>query len=119
VPEALDPIKTLETVLAEHGPLHEDDIAQRLRDSGVADPDTALDQVLDEMACPARQLVDERWVWLPTVLAGRVSGRTVRPSCSEPARRRRRDHGARPAVRIPARIANARSRIHRLLALAG
>ena len=72
VPEALDPIKTLESVLADHGPLHEDDIAQRLRESGVADTDTVLDQALDEMACPARQLVDERWAWLPTVLAGRV-----------------------------------------------
>jgi hypothetical protein len=72
VPEALDPIKALESVLADYGPLDEDDIAQRLRDGGVADPDTVLDQVLDEISSPARQLVDERWVWLPTVLAGRV-----------------------------------------------
>ena len=28
--------------------------------------------VLDKTECPARQLVDDRWVWLPTVLAGRV-----------------------------------------------
>lgn len=70
--EAIDAMRTLARILAEHGPLHEDDIAQRLRDSGVSDPDTLLDEVLDETECPARQLVDDRWVWLPTVLAGRV-----------------------------------------------
>ena len=70
--EAFDAMRTLARILAEHGPLHEDDIARRLRDSGVADPDTLLDEVLDETECPARQLVDDRWVWLPTVLAGRV-----------------------------------------------
>ena len=52
--------------------MHEDDIARRLRDSGVADPDMVLDDALDETDCPARQLLDDRWVWLPTVLAGRV-----------------------------------------------
>jgi SEC-C motif len=72
VAEAIDAMRTLARILAEHGPLHEDDIAQRLRDSGVSDPDTLLDEVLDETECPARQLVDDRWVWLPTVLAGRV-----------------------------------------------
>jgi SEC-C motif len=72
VAEAFDAMRTLARILAEHGPLHEDDIARRLRDSGVADPDTLLDEVLDETECPARQLVDDRWVWLPTVLAGRV-----------------------------------------------
>ena len=69
--EAFDATRTLARILAEHGPLHEDDIARRLRDGGVADPDIVLD-VLDETECPARQLVDDRWVWLPTVLAGRV-----------------------------------------------
>jgi hypothetical protein len=72
VTEAFDAMRTLARILAEHGPLHEDDIARRLRDSGVADPDTLLDEVLNETDCPARQLVDDRWVWLPTVLAGRV-----------------------------------------------
>ncbi|MGB9223948.1 tetratricopeptide repeat protein, partial [Mycobacterium sp.] len=70
--EAFDAMRTLAGILAEHGPLHEDDIARRLRDSGVTDPDALLDEVLDEIECPARQLVDDRWVWLPTVLAGRV-----------------------------------------------
>jgi tetratricopeptide (TPR) repeat protein len=72
VAEAFDATETLARILADHGPLHEDDIARRLQDSGVADPDTVLDQILDEIECPAGQLVDDRWVWLPTVLAGRV-----------------------------------------------
>ena len=36
------------------------------------DPDSALQWNVLEMDCPARQLVDDRWVWLPAVLAGRV-----------------------------------------------
>ena len=59
--EAFDAMRTLARILAEHGPLHEDDIARRLRDSGVADPDTLLDEVLNETDCPARQLVDDRF----------------------------------------------------------
>lgn len=70
--EALDAKRTLARILADHGPLDDDDIARRLSDSGVADPDTVMDEFLDEIACPARQLNDDRWVWLPTVLAGRV-----------------------------------------------
>ncbi len=66
--EAFDAVGFLSKILAEDGPLHEDDIARRFQDSGVADPD----DVLDETDCPARQLLDERWVWLPTVLDGRV-----------------------------------------------
>lgn len=62
----------LEKLLAEHGPLHEDDIAQRLRDAGVADRDAALQTLHVEIDVPARQLVDDRWVWLPGLLAGRV-----------------------------------------------
>ncbi len=72
MPGKFEPMPTLATILAEHGPMHEDDIARRLRDGGVADADAVLDQALYETDCPAGQLVDERWVWLPTVLAGRV-----------------------------------------------
>jgi hypothetical protein len=63
---------TLARILAEHGPLHEDDITRQLQDSGVVDPDAAIDELRYETTYPARQLVDDRWVWLPTVLAGRV-----------------------------------------------
>jgi hypothetical protein len=72
VVEAFDAVQTFGRILAENGPLSEDDIARRLRERGVDDPDTLLDEVFDEMTCPARQLVDDRWVWLPTLLAGRV-----------------------------------------------
>lgn len=66
------PGATLEAILTEHGPLHEDDIARRLRDAGVADPDAVLQELHYEMAFPARQLVDDRWVWVPNVVPGRV-----------------------------------------------
>jgi hypothetical protein len=72
VAETFGGIQALARILTEHGPLHEDDIARHLQDSGVADSDAGVDEVLDETACPVRQLVDDRWVWLPTVLAGRV-----------------------------------------------
>jgi hypothetical protein len=66
------PGATLADILTEHGPLHQDDIARRLRERGVADPDAVLRELRLEIVYPARQLVDERWVWLPTVLPGRV-----------------------------------------------
>ena len=71
VAEVFDPMRTLAGVLAEHGPMHQDDIARWLRDAGVTDRDIPNPAHM-EMECPARQLVDDRWVWLPSVLAGRV-----------------------------------------------
>ena len=68
----LDVIETLAELLTQHGPLPKDEIAQHLRDRGMDDPDSEIQWNLLEMDCPARQLVDERWVWLPAVLAGRV-----------------------------------------------
>ena len=65
-------MQTLAEILTEYGPLHEDDIVRRLQHGGMTDPDNLLDDVLDETECPARQLVDDRWVWLPAVLDGRV-----------------------------------------------
>ena len=47
------------------------------------DPDSLLQWNMLEMDCPARQLVDDRWVWLPAVLAGRVF--THRVSADESA----------------------------------
>lgn len=70
--DAFDAIGTVASILTEHGPLDDDNLAQRLRDRGVADPETALKIVLDEIEYPARQLVDDRWAWLPTVLAGKM-----------------------------------------------
>ena len=68
----LDAIAILEGVLTQHGPLHKDEIKQHARDRGMDDPDSALQWNMLEMDCPARQLVDDRWVWLPALLAGRV-----------------------------------------------
>ncbi|CAM2950850.1 hypothetical protein BST27_12850 [Mycobacterium intermedium] len=70
--EVLDAVGTLAEILIEHGPLPEDDIARRLQDCGADDPEAIMDELLDEMACPARQLLDERWFWLPTLLLGKV-----------------------------------------------
>ncbi len=68
----LDPTEALSRILIEHGPLHEDDIAHRLREMGVADLENVLPRLLNEIDCPAVPLVDESWVWLPALLAGRI-----------------------------------------------
>ena len=83
VAATLEAIATLAEILTHHGPLHKDEIAQHLRDRGMDDPESALQWNVLEMHCPARQLVDDRWVWLPTVLAGRVF--THRVSADESA----------------------------------
>lgn len=72
VAETFDPASTLEGVLTEHGPVSTADLATRLRDAGVADPETVLRADQFEISYPVGQLVDERWVWLPALLAGRV-----------------------------------------------
>ncbi|GAB3002739.1 SEC-C metal-binding domain-containing protein [Mycobacterium bourgelatii] len=72
VAEAFDAVGTLAEILIEHGPLSEDEITERLQHSGADDPEAIMDELLDEMACPARQLLDDRWFWLPAVLLGRV-----------------------------------------------
>ncbi|WP_343709633.1 SEC-C metal-binding domain-containing protein [Mycobacterium sp.] len=65
-------MQTLATILTEHGPVHEDDIARRLQDAGVTDSDAVLNALRLEIDCRAAQLGDDRWVWLPALLAGRV-----------------------------------------------
>ncbi len=72
VAATLDAIATLAEILTQHGPLSKDEIAKHLRERGIADPESAWQWNMLEMDCPARQLVDDRWVWLPAVLAGRV-----------------------------------------------
>lgn len=69
--KTVQPMQPLARILTEHGPLHIDEIGQRLREAGVAEPDIPSPADI-EMECPARELVDERWAWLPAVLAGRV-----------------------------------------------
>jgi hypothetical protein len=70
VTDAFD--RALEKILTEHGPVPEDDIVRRLHTAGASDPAADVDAVLYETDFPARQLNDERWVWLPALLAGRV-----------------------------------------------
>jgi hypothetical protein len=67
-----DALEVLAEILAQQGPLHKDDIAQQLRERGIDDPDSALQWNMIEIDCSAGQLVDDRWVWLPTLLAERV-----------------------------------------------
>lgn len=72
----IDLKQTVEVILAGHGPLSYDDIAQQLADAGMAPADIPDARCL-EMACPVVQLLDERFVWLPTLLAGRVFAHRV------------------------------------------
>ena len=72
MPATLEEVATLAELLTQRGPLPKDEIAQHLRDRGMDDPDSTIQWNLLEMDCPARQLVNDRWVWLPAVLAGRV-----------------------------------------------
>jgi hypothetical protein len=62
-------------VLAEHGPMTEEQLAAALADRGVAlgdDPDEALAEALEDGDGLVTVLADERWVSLPALLAGRV-----------------------------------------------
>lgn len=62
----------LAAILTEHGPLTDEDVARRLGEAGITDPDAVVDDLLDEYSCPAAELPDRRWAWLPSLLAGRV-----------------------------------------------
>ncbi|MGV9798745.1 SEC-C metal-binding domain-containing protein [Mycobacterium sp. NPDC003449] len=68
--EAIDPVEAFANILAGHGPLTEDEIVQRLQEAGATDFD--FEELLDEVGDEAAPLIDDRWVWLPTLLAGRV-----------------------------------------------
>ncbi|BBY73563.1 hypothetical protein MPRF_04620 [Mycolicibacterium parafortuitum] len=68
----LDPTDALARILIEHGPLHEDDIAQRLRETGIRNAEDELPRLLNEITCAAVPLADDRWAWLPALLAGRL-----------------------------------------------
>ena len=75
--QAFDSVAAISRILTEHGPLDEDDVIARIRAEG-EDPEKGPGPVINEMLCPARQLTDDRWVWLPTVLLGRVFTHRVR-----------------------------------------
>ena len=65
------PTRAIEELLSEHGPLSTDDVIARLRTNGIREDAAAIQHQLD-FDCPAVQLLDERWVWLPAIVAGRV-----------------------------------------------
>lgn len=75
--EPFDPVGLLSRILTEHGPLHEEDITERLRDAGVTDPARILRRLQLGIDLPTGQLVDGRWAWLPAALEGRVFTRRV------------------------------------------
>jgi hypothetical protein len=49
VADSLDPTRTFSEILIEHGPVPEDDVVRRLAAAGVADPEDAFDELLDEI----------------------------------------------------------------------
>ena len=65
-------METVARVLIEHGPLTRDEVVARLGANGVADPEAVAKAALDQMGCPAAELVDGRWIWIPALVQGRV-----------------------------------------------
>lgn len=70
--DTVDPARILQDVLTERGPLGKPELAESLRDAGVAEPDLELRADRFELTCPVGELVDERFAWLPHLLAGRI-----------------------------------------------
>ena len=70
--DEVDPVQILTDILAEDGPVPEDDVVRRLQAAGAVESADDFDYLLDDIGSPAAQLADERWVWLPTLLDGRV-----------------------------------------------
>lgn len=61
--------------MAEHGPMLAERLVSVLAERGVAptdDDDEALMEVLDDVDGLVTVLVDDRWAWLPALLAGRM-----------------------------------------------
>jgi hypothetical protein len=70
-----DLVDVVAGVLAEHGPMTEERLVSVLAERGVAlgdDVDETLAEVLDDGDGLVTVLVDERWAWLPALLAGRM-----------------------------------------------
>ncbi len=63
------------TALSTHGPLSGDELSDVLVAEGIdlgPDPHDLLEDVIEDDPGPIMSLSDERWVWLPAVLDGRV-----------------------------------------------
>ena len=68
-------VAVVRRVLSVRGPMAEDDLLGVLDADGIdlgPDPDVMLADVLDQDAEPFMPLADERWAWIPAVLAGRI-----------------------------------------------
>ncbi|TDO35117.1 SEC-C motif-containing protein [Kribbella sp. VKM Ac-2527] len=68
-------VDSVAEVLAARGPLTEDQIVAELRDRGIdlgEFPQELLEDAFDEAIAPVVLLADERWAWLPALLAGRT-----------------------------------------------
>jgi hypothetical protein len=63
------------SALSSHGPLSEDELSDVLAGDGIdlgSDRKDLLAGILDEHPGPVLPLADGRWVWLPSLLGGRV-----------------------------------------------
>jgi tetratricopeptide (TPR) repeat protein len=68
-------VDSVAEVLAEQGPLTDDELVAELQDRGIdlgEFPDELLEIALDEVSAPVMPLADGRWAWLPALLAGRT-----------------------------------------------
>lgn len=59
-------------LLTEHGPLSDDEVLQKLRANGIKDAEAVFGEFDRQMDWPMGFLPDERVVWLPALLAGKV-----------------------------------------------
>jgi hypothetical protein len=64
-------VDAITRVVREHGPLTIAEVVERLKPDGIEVDEIDVLRIF-EMNCPAGELTDHRWVWLPTLLAGRV-----------------------------------------------
>ncbi len=68
----IDPAHPVVQLLTDHGPLSEDELLRKLQADGVEDPRSVLHDFEVQYDWPAAFLPDDRIVWLPAVLAGKV-----------------------------------------------
>ncbi|TDK84628.1 SEC-C domain-containing protein [Mycolicibacterium mucogenicum] len=80
MPQPVDVTHPVVKLLTEHGPLSDEDIVQKLEAAGVADPERVLDEFSSAYDAPRGFLPDERTVWLPALLAGKVFTHRVNAS---------------------------------------
>lgn len=68
-------VAAVHLLLAERGPSKAGELIDALTEAGIAmppDPADALGELLENDIAPVLPLADGRWVWLPTLLDGRM-----------------------------------------------